>query len=115
MAISFSSIAKKFIIGIASIYGVYVLLIAALFIYSAIISHKVIEYDEEVKLSDGTMIWVNIKRHYRGTFGLKAYQRLGTTYRPREVEIGWDTGFDGVGRRSIVFGGQIALIDRYEN
>lgn len=44
---------------------------------------KVIEYDEEVKLSDGSMIWVHIKRHYVRAGELGG----GTGYLPKEVEI----------------------------
>ncbi|MDO5651078.1 MAG: hypothetical protein Q4G13_02940, partial [Moraxella sp.] len=121
MSINFSKIIKIMSIGIAGIFGVLILLIilwiAVVAVYINAIDHKIIEYDEEVKLHDGTMIWVHIKRHYRGSSGSIASITTYFTpiYTPTEVEISWDTGFEGVGRRSIVFGGQIALIDRYEN
>lgn len=44
---------------------------------------KVMEYDKEVKLSDGSMIWVHIKRHYVRAGELGG----GTGYLPKEVEI----------------------------
>ncbi len=36
-------------------------------------------------------------------------------YMPTEVEISWDTGFKGVGRKSFVFQGQIYLLDKINN
>lgn len=65
---------------------------------------KVIEYDEEVKLHDGSMIWVHIKRHYvlvGGALGDPGAFKRG--YAPKEVEISWDTGFPNVGRKSVSF------------
>ena len=62
---------------------------------------KVIEYDEEVKLHDGSMIWVHIKRHYGLVGGISAGQ--GASYMPGVVEISWDTGFPNVGRKSVSF------------
>ena len=65
---------------------------------------KVIEYDEEVKLHDGSMIWVHIKRHYvlvGGALGDPGAFKKG--YAPKEVEISWDTGFPNVGRKSVSF------------
>ena len=78
--------------------------------------HKVIEYDEEVKLHDGSMIWVHIKRHYRlvggGALGDPGAFEKG--YMPGPVEISWDTGFPNVGRKSIFFK-NVAYIGKYDN
>lgn len=62
-------------------------------------AHKVIEYQEEVKLSDGSFIWVDIKRHYR--LAGEPFQKAN--YLPSIVEISWDTGFLNVGRQSVFF------------
>ena len=75
--------------------------------------HKVIEYDEEVKLHDGSMIWVHIKRHYGLVGGISAGQ--GASYMPGAVEISWDTGFEGVGRKSLEFTKNVSLIDKIDN
>lgn len=78
---------------------------------------KVIEYDEEVKLHDGSMIWVHIKRHYvlagGGALGDPGAFKAG--YVPKEVEISWDTGFPNVGRKSVFFDDQVALINKYND
>ena len=74
---------------------------------------KVIEYDEEVKLHDGSMIWVHIKRHYGLVGGISAGQ--GASYMPGAVEISWDTGFPNVGRKSVFFARQVFLIDKIDN
>ena len=84
-------------------------------------STKVIEYDEEVKLHDGSMIWVHIKRHYGlvgGAIGDPGWRE--STYMPSAVEISWDTGFPNVGRKSVTSksndGSQIFSIDKvYDN
>ena len=79
-------------------------------------STKVIEYDEEVKLHDGSMIWVHIKRHYGlvgGAIGDPGWRE--STYMPSAVEISWDTGFEGVGRKSVFFARQVFLIDKIDN
>ncbi|STY99627.1 Uncharacterised protein [Moraxella lacunata] len=55
-------------------------------------AHKVIAYQEEVKLSDGSFIWVDIKRHYR--LAGESFQKAN--YLPSIVEISWDTGFLGM-------------------
>ena len=68
---------------------------------------KVIEYDEEVKLHDGSMIWVHIKRHYGLVGGISAGQ--GASYMPGAVEISWDTGFPNVGRKSVFFRNVMAI------
>ena len=74
--------------------------------------HKVIEYDEEVKLHDGGMIWVHIKRHYGLVGGISAGQ--GASYMPGVVEISWDTGFPNVGRKSVFFT-SIQIFEKYQN
>ena len=73
---------------------------------------KVIEYDEEVKLHDGGMIWVHIKRHYGLVGGISAGQ--GASYMPGVVEISWDTGFPNVGRKSVFFT-SIQIFEKYQN
>lgn len=76
---------------------------------------KVIEYDEEVKLHDGSMIWVHIKRHYvlvGGALGDPGAFKKG--YAPKEVEISWDTGFPNVGRKSLFFT-SIQIFEKYQN
>ncbi|MFB2538159.1 MULTISPECIES: hypothetical protein [unclassified Acinetobacter] len=71
--------------------------------------NKVIEYDEEVKLHDGSMIWVHIKRHYVYVSAIGQ----GAGYIPKVVEISWDTGFPNVGRKSVFFNDYVAIIDKY--
>lgn len=74
-----------------------------------------IEYDEEVKLHDGEMIWVHITRHYglsSGVFGDTG--GMESSYKPTHVEISWDTGFDGVGRKSVYFDSYVGIIDKYD-
>ena len=73
---------------------------------------KVIEYDEEVKLHDGSMIWVHIKRQYGLVGGISAGQ--GASYMPGVVEISWDTGFPNVGRKSVFFT-SIQIFEKYQN
>ncbi len=73
-------------------------------------STKVIEYQEEVKLSDGSMIWVDIKRHYR--LAGEPFQKKN--YLPSIVEISWDTGFPNVGRQSVFFDDRVYLIDKID-
>ena len=79
-------------------------------------STKVIEYDEEVKLHDGSMIWVHIKRHYRlvggGALGDPGAFEKG--YMPGPVEISWDTGFPNVGRKSVFFD-NLSVFDKFDN
>ena len=74
---------------------------------------KVIEYDEEVKLHDGSMIWVHIKRHYGLVGGVPSGH--DKSYMPGAVEISWDTGFEGVGRKSVFFKRQIWTIEKLNN
>ena len=77
---------------------------------------KVIEYDEEVKLHNGEMIWVHITRHYKlvgGAIGDPGWRE--STYIPSAVEISWDTGFEGVGRRSVFFDSYVGIIDKYDD
>lgn len=77
---------------------------------------KVIEYDEEVKLSDGSMIWVHIKRHYIQTGGREIpnlFQGYEKGWGAKEVEISWDTGFPNVGRKSVFFDDYVAIINKY--
>ena len=74
-----------------------------------------IEYDEEVKLHDGEMIWVHITRHYglsSGIFGDPG--GMESSYKPTNVEISWETGFEGVGRKSVYFSRYIGIIDKYD-
>lgn len=80
---------------------------------------KVIEYDEEVKLSDGSMIWVHIKRHYERSSGREIsnwFQGYEKGWGAKEVEISWDTGFPNVGRKTFVSnssdGSQIFTLDK---
>lgn len=73
--------------------------------------NKTIEYDEEVKLSDGSMTWVHIKRHYAYASAIAQ----GEGYIPKEVEVSWDTGFPNVGRKSVFFDTDIYLIDKINN
>ncbi len=70
-----------------------------------------IEYDEEVKLHDGSMIWVHITRHY----GLVGEIAHGSAYMPGNVEISWDTGFKGVGRKSVYFNKSVSIINKYDD
>lgn len=77
---------------------------------------KVIEYDEEVKLHDGSMIWVHIKRHYvlvGGALGDPGAFKKG--YAPKEVEISWDTGFPNVGRKKVTYSQGFAFINKFDN
>lgn len=73
-------------------------------------SRQVIQYQEQVKLSSGEMIWVDIKRHYRlvGEIGQNANYLSGA------VEISWDTGFEGVGRQSVFFDEKLYFIDKVD-
>ena len=76
---------------------------------------KVIEYDEQVKLHNGEMIWVHITRHYKlvgGAIGDPGWRE--STYMPSAVEISWDTGFEGVGRKSVFFDA-LVTIDKYDD
>lgn len=80
-------------------------------------STKVIEYDEEVKLHDGSMIWVHIKRHYGRSSGCEisnCFQGYEKGWGAKEVEISWDTGFEGVGRKSVFFDA-LVTIDKYDD
>ncbi len=72
-------------------------------------STMTIEYDEEVKLHDGSMIWVHITRHYF----LAGEIAHSSAYMPGNVEISWDTGFKGVGRKSVFFDETIYSINKY--
>ena len=72
-----------------------------------------IEYEEEVKLHDGEMIWVHITRHYGMVGGVSSGH--GKSYMPGNVEISWDTGFEGVGRKSVFFKRQIFVTDKINN
>ena len=79
---------------------------------------KVIEYDEEVKLHDGSMIWVHIKRHYERSNGREIsnwFQGYEKGWGAKEVEISWDTGFPNVGRKSVFFQEQIFTLDKINN
>ena len=76
-------------------------------------STKVIEYDEEVKLHNGEMIWVHITRHYKlvgGAIGDPGWRE--STYMPGAVEISWDTGFPNVGRKSVFFDKKVYFIEK---
>lgn len=84
---------------------------------------KSIKYKEEVKLSDGTMIWVDIERFYMlsssavgdgGSFFPSSNNMYYTSHR---MEVSWDTGFEGIGRQTLEFDGSIgfALIDKISN
>ena len=78
-------------------------------------STKVIEYDEQVKLHNGEMIWVHITRHYKlvgGAIGDPGWRE--STYMPSAVEISWDTGFPNVGRKSVYFT-SIQIFDKYQD
>lgn len=70
---------------------------------------KVISYQEEVKLSDGSMIWVDIKRHYSWSGWTPGMGNSGA-YLSGAVEISWDTGFPNVGRKSVFFDGENAFV-----
>lgn len=70
-----------------------------------------IEYDEEVKLHDGEMIWVHITRHYGLVGGVPSGH--GKSYMPGAVEISWDTGFEGVGRKSVYFD-NVMSVSKYD-
>lgn len=79
---------------------------------------KVIEYDEEVKLSDGSMIWVHIKRHYERSSGREIsnwFQGYEKGWGAKEVEISWDTGFPNVGRKKIIYSQGFAFINYHDN
>ena len=77
--------------------------------------HMTIEYDEEVKLHDGEMIWVHITRHYiLSSAALGDPGGLESSYKPKEVEISWDTGFEGVGRKSVYIKA-LVTIDKFED
>ena len=76
---------------------------------------KTIEYDEQVKLHNGEMIWVHITRHYKlvgGAIGDPGWRE--STYMPSAVEISWDTGFPNVGRKSVFFDKRVAFIDKFD-
>lgn len=78
---------------------------------------KVIEYDEEVKLHDGSMIWVHIKRHYERSSGREIsnwFQGYEKGWGAKEVEISWDTGFPNVGRKSVFFD-DVAYVSRLDD
>ncbi|MDO5638214.1 MAG: hypothetical protein Q4G18_13350 [Myroides sp.] len=78
-------------------------------------SNKVIQYQEEVKLSNGEMIWVDIKRHYWLSGGaLGDPGSFQGNYMPGVVEISWDTGFEGVGRKKLSFINDIYLLDKID-
>ena len=79
-------------------------------------STKVIEYDEQVKLHNGEMIWVHITRHYKlvgGAIGDPGWRE--STYMPSAVEISWDTGFEGVGRKKVTYSQGFAFINKFDN
>lgn len=81
-------------------------------------STKVIEYDEEVKLHDGSMIWVHIKRHYGRSSGCEisnCFQGYEKGWGAKEVEISWDTGFPNVGRKSVFFQEDLMIINKYND
>ncbi|MFB2538506.1 MULTISPECIES: hypothetical protein [unclassified Acinetobacter] len=66
--------------------------------------NKVIEYDEQVKLYDGSLFWVHIKRHYALASGaLGDAGALEHSYVPTQVEVSWDTGFENIGRQTVFF------------
>ncbi|MFB2578066.1 MULTISPECIES: hypothetical protein [unclassified Acinetobacter] len=73
--------------------------------------NKVIEYDEEVKLHDGSMIWVHIKRHYSWSGWAPA---MSGAYQAGVVEVSWDTGFPNVGRKSVFFYDGLFLVDKID-
>ena len=76
-----------------------------------------IEYDEEVKLHNGEMIWVHITRHYIEGGGKEISEMFrggGKNVIPTHVEISWDTGFEGVGRKSVYFDSYVGIIDKYD-
>lgn len=75
---------------------------------------KVISYQEEVKLSDGSMIWVDIKRHYSWSGWTPGMGNSGA-YLSGAVEISWDTGFPNVGRKTLAFDTTVYLIDKIDN
>ncbi|MDN3453740.1 MULTISPECIES: hypothetical protein, partial [unclassified Psychrobacter] len=85
---------------------------------SALVGPKdlTIEYDEEVKLHNGEMIWVHITRHYIEGGGKEISEMFrggGKSVIPTHVEISWDTGFEGVGRKSVYFKSYVGIIDKY--
>ena len=80
--------------------------------------HMTIEYDEEVKLHDGEMIWVHITRHYIQGGGKEISEMFrggGKNVIPTHVELSWDTGFEGVGRKSVYFKRQIFVVNKINN
>ena len=86
---------------------------------SALVGPKdlTIEYDEEVKLHNGEMIWVHITRHYIEGGGKEISEMFrggGKNVIPTQVEISWDTGFERVGRKSVYFR-NVAYISKYDN
>ncbi|WP_352257987.1 hypothetical protein [Psychrobacter sp. TB55-MNA-CIBAN-0194] len=85
---------------------------------SALVGPKdlTIEYDEEVKLHDGEMIWVHITRHYIEGGGKEISEMFrggGKNVIPTYVEISWDTGFEGVGRKSVFFD-NVMSVSKYD-
>ncbi|WP_443514522.1 hypothetical protein [Psychrobacter sp. T6-5] len=75
-----------------------------------------IEYDEEVKLHDGEMIWVHITRYYiLSSAALGDPGGLESSYKPQKVKISWDTGFEGVGRKSVYFKRQVFVMNKINN
>lgn len=76
---------------------------------------KTISYKEEVKLSDGSFIWMDIKRHYiPTTSALGDGAPFTLRYKPSIVEISWDTGFTNVGKQSLSFVDDIYLLDKID-
>lgn len=102
-----------FLYGILPILIIFLIIFLVLLIYFPIFlkpNHKIIQYQEEVKLSDGSMIWVDIKRHYRLTGGAPGDAGMFEgAYLPSIVEISWDTGFPSVGRQTLEFDGAHAF------
>ncbi|MDO5651141.1 MAG: hypothetical protein Q4G13_03255 [Moraxella sp.] len=113
MSINFSNIVKK--IKIKSLITLCLILLpifAVVFRWDI----KTIKYKEEVKLSDGSMIWVDIKRHYiPTTSALGDGGEFKLKYKPTTAEISWDTGFDRAERKQVLFSGGVILIDRIDN
>lgn len=93
---------------------ILILLSITVVIYRLI--EKTITYQEEVKLSNGEMIWVDIKRHYTLAAGGAVGDpgAFNFLYIPTTVEISWDTGFEGVGRKSLSFVGDAYLVDKID-
>ena len=67
-----------------------------------------IEYDEEVRLHDGKMIWVHITGFY-------IENSSGEGYSTYTTEISWDSGFKDVGSVSVFFDDEISVIDKYND